>query len=181
MTASGQAERRAGSRPPARPRGLISSRLSQWQWRLAGIVLLLAYVIQDAAGLRWEWLAQLQNIDAYKYATGACLLTYVCWQWYVFIARQRGMRIHRVVVLHQRSGVFAPVLFYVHSVQTGYGYLAVLSWIFLTNVIVGVASPVGIRIRSKTYTASWVVVHVILAVLALVLGLFHAYIAVYYK
>lgn len=80
-----------------------------------------------------------------------------------------------------RSGGLAPLLFYVHSIQIGYGYLAVLSWIFLCNMLVGVASPVGINIRSRSYAASWVTIHVMLAILTVVLGLFHGYIALYYK
>ena len=74
-----------------------------------------------------------------------------------------------------------PALFYFHSVQIGYGYLAALSWIFLGNMVVGAANPVGIRIRSRSYEVSWGVIHVALAVLTVVLGLFHGYIALYYK
>ncbi len=181
MSAAGRAERPAGFRLRFPVKRITSSRLSEWRWRLAGVLLLLAYLVQDAAGLRWEWLAQLQTVDLYKYVTGSCLLAYVCWQWCLFLARQRGMRVHRLMALHQRSGVVAPVLFYLHSVQIGYGYLAVLSWVLLTNVIVGVASPVGIRIHNRAYTAFWVVMHVLLAALTIILGLFHAYIAVYYK
>ena len=31
---------------------------------------------------------------------------------------------------HQRTGALVPLVFYVHSVEIGYGYLAALSWIF---------------------------------------------------
>ena len=179
MTTAEPAEGRADSRLPVRAEGLVSSTLLRW--RLAGVVLVLAYVIQDLAGLRWTWLAQLQTGDIYKYATGSCLLTYVGWQWYLFLARLRGVRIRRLAALHQRGGVLAPVLFYAHSVQIGYGYLAVLSWILLANIVVGAVSPADTRIRSKSYTALWIATHVLLAVLTVVLGLFHAYIAVYYK
>ncbi len=188
MTTGGRAERRAAPRPRVRLDGLAPRRLSHWRWRLAhwrwrlaGAALVLAYVIQDAAGLRWEWLAQLQTIDAYKYATGACMAVYVGWQWYLFLARFRGAGVRRLLVLHQRSGVFAPVLFYSHSVQIGYGYLAVLSWILLANTLVGAANPRGTTIRRRAYTASWLAAHVLLAVLLVILGLFHAYIAVYYS
>lgn len=85
------------------------------------------------------------------------------------------------MVLHQRGGAFTPVLFYVHSIEIGYGYLAVLSWIFLGNMVVGVASPTGIKIRSRVYSVAWGVLHVTLAALTVLLGLFHGYIAFYYK
>ena len=181
MSAFRELQARAVSQRRIRLSGIISSRLSQWRWRLLAALLLLAYIIQDAAGIRWEWLAQLQTIDLYKYISGACLLIYIGWQWHIFLARQRGVKIQGLLTLHQRSGAFAPILFYLHSAQTGYGYLAVLSWIFFANIIVGVASPLGIKIRSKTYTASWVILHVLLAALTVILAVFHAYIAFYYK
>ena len=31
---------------------------------------------------------------------------------------------------HQRTGALVPLLFYVHSVEIGYGYLAALRWMF---------------------------------------------------
>lgn len=181
MSALRQIQARAVSQRRMRLSGLISSRLSQWRWRLLASLLLSAYIVQDAAGFRWEWFAQLQTIDLYKYISGSCLLIYIGWQWHIFLARQRGVKIQGMLVLHQRSGAFAPILFYLHSAQTGYGYLAILSWIFFANVIVGVASPLGVKIRSKTYTASWVILHVLLASLTVILAVFHAYIAVYYK
>lgn len=181
MSALRHLQSRAVSQRRIRISGLISSRLSQWRWRLLAALLLSAYIIQDTAGIRWEWLAHLQTIDLYKYISGSCLLIYIGWQWHIFLARQRGVKIQGMLVLHQRSGAFAPILFYLHSAQAGYGYLAILSWIFLANVIVGVASPLGVKIRSKTYTASWVILHVLLAALTVILAVFHAYIAVYYK
>ena len=159
----------------------MSSRLSEWRWRLAGTVLLCLYLLQDFLGLHWEWLKQLQTLDGYKYATGSCLLAYVAWQWYLFWARMNGRTGRTLMAVHQRSGALAPLLFYAHTVQIGYGYLAVLSWIFLGNLLVGLANPIGIRISSRSYLALWGAVHVTLAVLTVALGIYHAYIAVYYK
>lgn len=65
--------------------------------------------------------------------------------------------------------------------QVGYGYLAVLSWIFLTNVAVGAANPTGLRIPYRYYTAVWIVLHVALAALTVIIALYHAYVALYYK
>ena len=175
--------RESRGRPPFRifrNRNLFS-RLSEWKWRLASIVLLCLYLIQDAADLRWEWLYQLQTVDAYKYATGTSLLTYIGWQWCLFLGRLKGGNRLRLMAFHQRSAVLVPLLFYAHSVQIGYGYLAVLSWVFLGNMVVGVASPVGIRIHSRSYMASWGAIHVALAVVAVALGIYHAYVALYYK
>lgn len=48
-------------------------------------------------------------------------------------------------------------------------------------MLAGAASPLGIRVNNRYYTASWEVTHVSLAALTAILGHFHAYIAVYYK
>ena len=168
-------------RLPARLKSLAASHLSQWRWRLTALALAALYLAQDAAGLRWQWLDQIQTNDLYKYATGCLLLAYVGWQWYLFIARQRRMRIQAWLIWHQRSGVLAPVLFYIHSVHIGYGYLAALSWVFFANILLGAASPVGVRLRSRAYTALWTIAHILFAALTLLLALFHAYIAFYYK
>ena len=181
MTAASDTQREQGGRLPARLKALADSRLSQWRWRLAALALAALYLAQDAAGLRWHWLDQIQTNDIYKYATGCLLLAYVGWQWYLFIARQRGARIQAWLIWHQRSGVLAPVLFYIHSVHIGYGYLAALSWIFFANILLGAASPVGVRLRSRAYTALWTIAHVLFAAVTLLLALFHAYIAFYYK
>ncbi|MCY3773184.1 MAG: hypothetical protein OXG98_14360 [Gemmatimonadetes bacterium] len=145
---------------------------------MAGVFL---YLAQDALDLRWKWLAQLQTIDEFKYVTGLCLLSYVGWQWWLFYARLKRRNLRSLLSWHQRTGAAAPLFFYIHSVETGFGYLAVLSWIFLGNLLVGVASPLGIRINNRYYTASWGTLHVTLAAVTTILALFHAYIAVYYK
>ncbi len=155
--------------------------VAAWRWRMVGVLSVLLYVGQDVAGLRWEWLAQAQDLDEYKYVTGAGLLSYVGWQWWLFYSRLKRRNLRRLLPWHQRTGALVPLLFYVHSVEVGYGYLAALSWVFLGNMLVGAASPLGIRINNRYYTVSWGVAHVSLAAVTVVLGLFHAYIAVYYK
>ena len=52
-------------------RSFVSTGPSLWRWRLAGLILVLAYVVQNIAGLHWMWLSRLQTVDGYKYATGA--------------------------------------------------------------------------------------------------------------
>ena len=64
-------------------------------------------------------------------ARSSQLRAYVDRQWHLFMARLRGMRIQGRLSRHQRSGVLATVLFCMHSVHIGYGYLAAPSWVFL--------------------------------------------------
>ena len=163
-----------GQRPFATP-------IATWRWRVAGVLGVLLYLAQDLLGLRWEWLAELQTVDLFKYVTGATLLSYVGWQWWLFYSRIKRRNLRRLLSWHQKTGSMVPLLFYLHSIEIGYGYLAALSWIFLGNMLVGAASPLGIKVNNRYYTASWGVLHVSLAALTVVLALLHAYIAVYYK
>ena len=163
------------------PSGSPGAMASERRWRLVGVVLVVVYLAQDAVDLRWEWLHRFQSIDEFEYATGAGLFFYIGCQWYLFLVRLGRKRLLRPMVVHQRSGVFAPVLFYDHSMQIGYGYLAALSWIYLTNVVVGAANPTGLRIPYRYYTAVRIVLHVALAALTVIIALYHAYVALYYK
>ena len=184
MTGSDQAGRLAGHRPPKVARGRILSSLGAWRWRLAGIALVFAYLAQDALDLPWQGLYALQKLDWFKYLTGSCLFLYIVWLWSLFLLRLNGLKgrkAGRLMTFHERSGVFAPLLFYLHSVQIGYGYLAALGWIFLGAIAVGTASPVGMRVPGRGFRACWMAVHAMLAMLMLILGLYHAYIAFYYK
>ena len=159
-------------------------RSQRWRWRLTGIVLVAAYLAQGFFAVPSPWLAALQTLDWYKYATGAGLVVYLGWLWSVFARRLAGVRgaaLRGAVARHEQSAVFAPCLFYLHSVQIGYGYLAVLSGVFLAAVVVGAASPRALGIKSRRYFAGWLVVHVALAALVALLALYHGYIALYYK
>ena len=181
MKAAGRMTSGGGNHVPRRGGRPFALPAAEWRWRAAGVLGVLTYVAQDLTGLRWEWLAQLQTVDVFKYATGAGLLSYVGWQWWLFYSRLKRRNLRRLLSWHQRTGALVPLLFYVHSVEIGYGYMAALSWVFLVNMLVGAASPLGVRINNRCYTASWGVLHVLLAALTVVLGLFHAYIAAYYK
>ncbi len=168
------------SKNVSRERPFMAS-IAVWRWRVAGVLGVLLYLVQDILGLRWEWLADLQTVDLFKYVTGTALLFYMGWQWWLFYSRIKGRNLRRLLSWHQKTGALVPLLFYLHSVEIGYGYLAMLSWIFLGNMLVGAASPLGIKVNNRYYTASWGVVHVSMAALTVVLALLHAYIAVYYK
>lgn len=184
MTVSERAGRLIGRQPPLVPKRLVPSSLALWRWRLAGIALVCAYLAQDALDLRWEGLHGLQKLDWFKYLTGICLFLYIVWLWSLFLLRLNGLKgskAGRMRMLHERSGLCAPLLFYFHSAQIGYGYLAALGWIFLGAIAVGTASPVGMRVRGRVFRACWMAVHAMLAMLMLILGLYHAYIAFYYK
>lgn len=169
-----------GLGPPAEGR----PRRTGWHWRAAGLALVAAYLAQDALDASWPALAALQSQDWYKYATGAGLVAYLGWLWSLFVRRRGGLRGPAAVrwqALHERSATFAPCLFYLHSMQVGYGYQTVLSGVLLAAVVVGTLAPQALGIRARLYVAVWSTTHVALAAALVALVLYHGYIAFYYK
>lgn len=99
----------------------------------------------------------------------------------MFADRPQGMALRRRTMRHQQAGAVAPALLYLHSVEVGYGYAGLLTWAFLGSVLVGLASPFGLRMRNPLYHDIWVAAHVLLASFLAVLILLHAYLALYYE
>lgn len=150
---------------------------------LVGFFLLALYFTQLNFNLRWIWLDNLQRGEVYQQVTGFLLLAYVILQGRLGFQRLRKPTIPFSSVLksHKIHGVFAPVLFYIHSMDVGFAYQVVLTFVFLGNILVGYLSPQVIKLRRKWYILSWTILHVGLAILTLVLMLFHIYVVYYYS
>ena len=145
--------------------------------------MLTLYFIQLNLNLRWLWLDNLQGNEIYQQVTGFMLLAYVIFQARLGYQRLRYPKKPFAVILknHKLHGVFGPVLFYVHSMDIGFAYQVVLTFVFLGNSLLGYLNPQAIRVRVRWYVYSWVFIHVSLAILTLVLMLFHIYVVYYYS
>lgn len=150
---------------------------------LAGSFLLALYFTQLNLNLRWIWLDNLQRGEVYQQITGFILLAYVIMQGRLGFQRLRNPNIPFASILksHKLYGVFGPVLFYIHSMDVGFAYQVVLTFVFLGNSLVGYLSPQAIKLRKMWYILSWTILHVGLASLTLVLMLFHIYVVYYYS
>jgi hypothetical protein len=72
------------------------------------------------------------------------------------------------------------VLLFVHSTRLGFGYLLVLSTVYVANNAVGLVSPSAFP-RLKMLVPFWVIAHVALSVLLVALVGYHAWTALYYE
>jgi hypothetical protein len=146
---------------------------------VVGAVLLAAYLLQAALGLEWPWLAARQGERTFKLCTGALLLAYLAHQWWLAVGRANGWAraAKRSYRAHKLLGAAAPLFLYLHSLRVGYGYLVVLSTVFLANVGLGLVSPDLFRRKPKWFTVPWMITHVGLAVVLAALALFHLWIA----
>lgn len=156
-----------------------------WGYRLVGLILLIAYYLQDQFDFKLPQLEQLQANDNYKIFSGLLLLTYILSQWRLPISRWLKQGLDKIEVKkhsHQYFGAIAPLVFYLHASSIGYAYLAVLASVYLVNSLLGYSSGEFIQTRyKKTYVFSWTVMHVCLSTSLLFLSFYHAYIALAYK
>ena len=161
----------------------LSSIKENHLYLLVGSLLLTLYFIQLNLNLRWLWLDNLQGNEVYQQVTGFMLLAYVILQGRLGYHRLRYPKKSFAPLLksHKLHGVFGPLLFYVHSMDIGFAYQVVLTFIFLGNSLVGYLNPQALKVRVKWYVLSWTIVHVSLALLTLALMLFHIYVVYYYS
>lgn len=148
-----------------------------------GVFLLVMYFTQLNLNLRWVWLDELQRNEIYQQITGFMLLAYVIMQGRLGFQRltKPNIPFRSLLANHKIYGVFGPALFYVHSMDVGFAYQVVLTFVFLGNSLLGYLSPQAIKLRVKWYTLSWTILHIGLAILTLALMLFHIFVVYYYS
>jgi len=149
---------------------------------LAGAAMWLLFLAQ--LGLEFEWppLSAWQGHTWYKVASGSLLAGFVCFQWLLALLRvNRWARAARALYSwHRIVGAFSPVLLFLHSTRLGFGYLLVLSTVYMANNVVGLVSPSAFP-RLKMLVPFWVISHIALSVLLTALVVYHAWTALYYE
>ncbi len=153
--------------------------------RIATIALSLAYLLQALLGWTVPPLEALQQIDAYRIATGSALLGLIGYQWYLPSLRWRGRAMETAghARIHRSLGVAAPPLLYLHSAALGYAYTYLLPLLFIANALVGAADRTLIADPEarRRYFDLWLLVHVPLSFVVTALALIHLVYALAYK
>ena len=115
------------------------------------------------------------------------LASFLAVQWILPFLRMLGKhkQVKRFYPLHKKVGVFAPLFFFIHSMQFGYAFMVVLSTVYFSNVILGIFSLDVIKdfvsVNRKRYGFWWMILHVALSFLTMGLMVVHIYIAFAYK
>ena len=76
--------------------------------------------------------------------------------------------------------MLGPLLLFAHSATLGYGYLLILSVVFITDTTLGVVSPQAFPILRK-YQTPWMASHIALSLLLICLVLYHVWTALYFE
>lgn len=150
-----------------------------------GIVLFMAYLIQYFIPIKWEWLLNLQeHHQMYKRWSGLVVFLLIFFQWFLTIVRitkrwaKHSMKVSNV---HKWVGALSPIFFYVHVMNFGYGYLAILSYLFFANMLLGIVSLDILKSRKNWIFQSWMITHVAFSVVITFIAIFHIGVVFYYE
>lgn len=151
---------------------------------IIGLVLLSLFVIQFVFKLEWHWLLSLQQEEIYKRWSGLVLASLITLQWLLTLTRVvKKLRKHalKMTSIHKWLGAVSPLVFYVHSMSMGYGYLLLLSYLFFSNALLGFINLDVIKNKSDWIFKSWMIIHVAFSIIITVLMFLHIGVVFYYK
>jgi len=149
-----------------------------------GSCLFLLYILQYLLDLKWRWLYNLQLDEEYKRWSGVFVGVFLLFQWILTMTRViKKWRRHsiRFTVLHKWVGVISPIFFYIHALEFGYGYLALLSYVFFINMILGTFNLDILKSQKEWVFKSWMISHVVLSIVITCLAIFHIGVVFYYE
>lgn len=158
-----------------------SQSITRWMW--LGMALVAAYTAQAIADWRWAWLVAWQEIELYEQLTGVVLTLVFAEQWRLAAARMEGATelANRLLTSHKKWGALAPLWLYLHADDFGHGSVRALCLTFLGLVSLGLLHQFIARLNRTWLTASWLIVHVVLATTLIYLLGLHAFNAFYYE
>ncbi|RED44892.1 hypothetical protein [Seonamhaeicola aphaedonensis] len=151
---------------------------------LIGLLFFVAFFVQFFLKIEWLWLSELQQDEMYKRWSGLFLGLLIAFQWLLSLVRtSKKLRRYAMSMqnFHKWLGAISPLIFYVHSMDMGYGYLLLLSYIFFSNTILGYFNLDVIKNNSDALFKGWMVSHVALSLIITILMVFHIVMVFYYK
>lgn len=158
--------------------------LSSNKSTVVGLILFVVFVLQLVLNLEWTWLLELQQQEMYKRWSGLVLALFIAFQWALSLVRTRK-RFRQYILtmqsIHKWAGAVSPVIFYIHTMSLGYGYLLLLSYIFFANTLLGYFNLDVIKNNSEALFKGWMIAHVALSLIITILMVFHVVMVFYYK
>jgi hypothetical protein len=147
-----------------------------------GAALWLGFLTQLGLELEWRPLSVWQGLTWYKIVSGSLLAGFVGFQWMLALSRvNRAARTARALYSwHQSVGALAPVFLFLHSTRLGFGYLLVLSTVYIGNNVWGIVNPSAFP-RIKVVMPFWVIAHIAMSVLLVAMIAYHVWTALSYE
>ncbi len=151
---------------------------------LLGFILLSLFILQFFLKLEWTWLKTLQQDEMYKRWSGLGLALFITLQWFLSLSRiikKFRTKAQTMLLIHKWAGALSPLLFYIHSMGLGYGYLLFLSYVFFSNTLLGYLNLDVIKNNSDWLFKGWMIAHVALSIMVTIVMFFHIGVVFYYK
>lgn len=151
---------------------------------IIGLVLFCSYILQDLLGFKIASLEKLQSQEMYKRWSGLAIALFITFQWFLTFTRiTPKLKKHSVKLteIHKWIGAFSPILFYLHATSYGYGYLALLSYVFFANMLLGTINLDLIKSQKEWIFKGWMIAHVSLSMLITAILFLHIGTVFYYK
>lgn len=151
---------------------------------IIGLLLFLLYTTQELFNLKINALEVLQNKESYKRWSGLVIGLFILFQWLLTFSRViNKLKKHSIFIndLHKWIGVLSPILLYAHSTAFGFGYLALFSYLFLGNMLLGTINLDVLKSNKNWLFKSWMITHVSLSMCITFLLFFHIGVVFYYK
>jgi len=149
-----------------------------------GLLLLSLFFLQFFLKLEWTWLKIQQQQEMYKRWSGLFMALFITFQWVLTFCRVvKKLRKHsiKMTVMHKWAGALSPIFFYAHSMGVGYGYLALLSYLFFANALLGYINLDVLKNNSDVLFKGWMIAHVAFSIILTILMFFHITMVFYYK
>ena len=150
-----------------------------------GLLLFALYILQYLLPVKWTWLLNLQEYNQmYKRWSGLAIFLLIVFQWVLTFTRVvKKLRKYSVKLTnwHKWIGALSPILFYIHVMNFGYGYLALLSYLFFANILLGIINLDVIKSKKNWIFQSWMITHVAFSIVITFIAIFHIGVVFYYK
>lgn len=151
---------------------------------IIGLVLFCGYMLQNILELKIQALETLQAQEMYSRWSGLALALFIVFQWVLTFTRIIPKFRKKSILfteIHKWIGAFSPILFYIHTTSFGYGYLGLLSYIFLSNMLLGTINLDVIKSQKEWIFKSWMIAHVGFSMLITGIMFLHIGTVFYYK
>lgn len=149
-----------------------------------GVTLIILYCIQQIFVIKWNFLENLQNIETYKRWSGLIVGLLIVFQWLLTFSRiipKFRKRSHSINNIHKNIGLFSPIFLYIHSTNFGFGYLALFTYLYILNMILGTLNLDIIKTSKDWVFKGWMITHVALSMIITLLLFFHIGMVFYFK
>ncbi|WP_299432123.1 resistance to Congo red protein [uncultured Maribacter sp.] len=151
---------------------------------ILGLVLLSVFFVFYFGNIEWVWLQELQQQENYKRWSGLGVALFIIFQWlltFTRVIKRFRQNAIKMITIHKWLGAMSPLLFYIHSVKLGYGYIALMSYLFFANALLGYINLDVIKSKGEILFKGWMIFHVAFSIIISILMCFHIVMVFYYK